>query len=311
MMSNAQCPGGSTFSNKQNWEAQFPTRAARQAHLGRCGSVLNRGPNCENVWFNPEVIKDPLPFREAKGKNAFGLNLDGTKDGAETEKTCAHEKFVSAEGGPGIDNQYYRFFGCHKSYLTDAQELSRRLVRGYASARLLMEITSVKDERNDDSVNVAMYAGRDELLVDASGNAVPFQSQRAEGSPFARFRGRIVDGLLITEPADVTWVEDGDYFTQRLRIRGMRLHLGLTATGTEGIIAGYASVPQLWQEYSEAMAKNSGIWGGSGPAAYAALHRLADGYKDSQTKTCTALSWARKYEFVRAYLTHPVKDSNL
>src|SRR5262249_11702997 len=107
-----ECPDGVLQGNRENWQAQFPTAAARRRHLERCGGLQNRGPNCENVWFNPQVMQDPLPWREVRSRVAYGANLDGTGDGRATEHTCPHEKFVSPEGEAGIDNQYYRFEGC-------------------------------------------------------------------------------------------------------------------------------------------------------------------------------------------------------
>src|SRR5262249_561353 len=74
-------PEGVIQGNRVNWEAQFPTLALRRRQLERCGSLLNRGPNCENVWLNPQVMKDPLPWREIKGTVSYGENLDGTPDG--------------------------------------------------------------------------------------------------------------------------------------------------------------------------------------------------------------------------------------
>ena len=40
----------------------------------------------------------------------------------------------------------------------------------------------------------------------------------------------------------------------------------------------------------------------------AALHRLADGYKDPKTGACTALSSALHIEFARANLIHPQRQ---
>src|SRR5947207_2236361 len=67
--SSESCPAGFTHSNREEWEAQFPRRAQRQRQLDACeGNTQNRGPNCENVWFNPQAVRDPLPFREVKSR---------------------------------------------------------------------------------------------------------------------------------------------------------------------------------------------------------------------------------------------------
>ena len=54
----------------------------------------------------PEVVQsDPQhgPFRGVKSKVAYGMNLDGTKDGP-NPVTCGHESSRLI----GIDNQLYR-----------------------------------------------------------------------------------------------------------------------------------------------------------------------------------------------------------
>lgn len=308
---NAECPSGftRTSSNRANWEVQFPTATARKEHLSRCGHLVNRGPNCENVWLNPDVVRDSLPFQEVMGKVAYGANLDGVQDGSATITTCAHEEFISPAGEPGIDNQYYRFLGCTKGVRAWSDDIPK-LIHMSLVYRLVLVIDGVDDERYDEAVEVGMYRGRDPLIVDAAGKAVPWQSQRIDDGPrklIFRTRGRIVDGVLLTEPTDVLW--DELFWEQRLLIRGMSLRLRLTPIGAEGLRLGYVDAEQLWQSYSQQGMVDGTMWGASGPAAYAALHRLADGYKDTQSGTCTALSSARKFEFVRAHVIDS-KESN-
>jgi hypothetical protein len=304
---SAMCPNGFIHTNKENWYAQFPTPAERQRHLNRCGSIRNRGPHCEDVWFNPAVIKDPLPYPEPQGKIADGVNLDGMKDGRATQTTCAHEKFTSPDGEAGVDNQYYRYLGCSSPATVFSKELIRKTITQQPVLRLLLEITGVSDERNDNSVEVAMYWGNDSLLVDKAYRAVLWQSQRVDPDPLKvvfRQHGRPTDGMLITEPSDVMWND----LQGRVLIRAMSLRLKLTRTGAEGLRVGYIDASQLWQ--------NEVRWAtifdrpASGPSAYAALNRLADGYKDPQSGKCTALSSAYRLEFVRAYVIHPSRETN-
>lgn len=296
-----ECPAGLVHSSRENWEAQFPTQAARKAHFDRCGQMDHRGPNCESIWAAPDLVKDPLPYREVQGAKAYGVNLDGTEDGSATATTCAHRKFVSPDGQKGIDNQYYRLLGCVRGMRGSAVAVSNvRKSVGSLNQRILLEIKNIDDERNDDDVEVAVYHGKDPLVVDAEDNAVPWQSQRIdEAVPPYRLRGRISNGELITEPADVSW--RGGFFGPTL-LRGMRLNLRLTSTGAEGLRTGYVDVDQLWFTRRSAWV---GFSGDSGPSSYAAMHQLADGYKDTQTGACTALSSATKLKFARIYLRYP------
>lgn len=305
-----ECPKGFVHTNRENWEQQFPTQQQRVAHLERCGSLVNRGPNCENVWVNPLAVKDSLPFRAVQGKTAYGFDLDGNSDGAATEHTCAHENFVSPEGVPGIDNQYYRFIGCEKFVhggQHHADENAKVRMAQYQSNRVLLELSSVNDLRNDPSVVVTLYRGMDSLVVDSAQSAIAWQSQRIDPTiPAVRLTGKIVDGELITDPADVYW--EGIAFERRMLIRGMSLRLQLEDVRAEGWRVGYVDADQLWQSYSNTARWGGNIYGASAPAAYEALYELADGFKDPKTGKCTALSSARKFEFVRAHLIHPTAE---
>jgi hypothetical protein len=301
----SECPDGPVLSNRDNWQAQFPSEADRKRHLEKCWDIQNRGPNCENVWLNPALVKDPLPFRELKGRSAYGLNLDGTIDGRATDKTCAHEKFTSTDGTGGVDNQYYRFIGCHKSLLSLAEPPNNLVsMQKYALNRLVFEISGVDNEQNDDSVTVKIYRSNDPLIVDSERKALPWQTHHVTGAPLYELHGSIKDGTLQTEPADVLWA--ATFAQERLAlIRGMTFQLKLSPDGMEGIRAGYIDLKQLWEIYSHMGVTTGQLFYASAPAAYEAMHRLADGYKDPKTSACTALSSAVKFSFVRAYVIHP------
>jgi hypothetical protein len=300
-----QCPKGFALTNEEQWEAQFPSEAQRKSHLSRCLLQANRGPNCENVWSSPEVMEDPVPFRAVESAQSYGANLDGNEDGKEAANTCAHEQFVSPDGHRGIDNQYYRFLGCDKFIQSAvyAPMAAKERTAEYLFNRLLLEVKGVDNESKDDSVEVMLYRGKDPLLLDAQGDALPWQTQRIDETiPAVHLRGRIIEGTLITEPADVFF--EGLFHERRQLIRGMSLRLKLNGVYAEGLRVGYVDVERFWQSYSHAAQWGGNTYGVSSPSAYRALHALADGYKDPQTGKCTALSSARQYKFVRAYLKH-------
>jgi hypothetical protein len=303
-----ECPAGFRYSDRDNWEAEFPTQAARKKQLNRCGDFQNRGPNCENVWFTPEAIKDPLPFRGVTGKISYGVHL-----GAAAGNTCPHEEFTSPEGETGIDNQYYRFLGCGVYQRDNFPEKTMRVwIKQNSVLRWLLEIDGVNSKQGDGAVEVTLSRGKDPLIVDAAGKALPWQSQRIdENAPpesVYHLHGKMVNGVITTEPTDIMWVE---WMAEpRLLIRGMTLRIHLTPTGAEVLRVGYIDVEQLWHGFSQYGSTMGTVVGASGPSTYAALHQLADGYKDPTTGACTALSSARKYEFVRAHVIHPSAEAN-
>lgn len=307
----AECPNGLVFSERDNWEALFPSRRARESHLNRCGSMENRGPNCESALAAPELTTDPLPFREPQTRIAEGFDLDGETNGQETAATCAHKPFVSPDGRPGIDNQYYRLLGCHVMFQKrrTPASLVRRFIREHRVFWSLVEITGVESERNDDEVVVTLYRSRDRKVTDGEDRSVAWQTLRVdEDVPPQPLRGRIIEGELVTDPADL--VIDGTREETRLWLRGASFRLKLTRDGAQGWRVGYVDVPQLWQSYASFLRSDRMLKGtGSGPSAHAAMYRLADGYKAATTGTCTALSSARKLEFVRVFIRHPRLDS--
>lgn len=304
-----ECPDGLARTNEEQWEVQFPTVAARKAHLARCLLPANRGPHCENVWSNPDVIRDPVPFRAVEGQTAYGANLDGTEDGRATTSTCAHRKFTSPNGEWGIDNQYYRFLGCEKFIRSPVYSTmsARDRTAQYLINRLLLELRGAGNQENAASVDVVLYRGKDSLLLDANGDALPWQSQRIDASlPPIRLKGRIEKGLLLTEPADVFF--EGLFHERRQLIRGMQLRLKLDGVHATGMRVGYVDVDRFWESYAHTAQWGGNTFGASPPSAHAALRELADGYKDQKTGSCTALSSAREYKFVRAHLIHNSGD---
>lgn len=298
-----ECPDGLAYSSRDNWEAQFPAIQARRAHLEQCSLVDNRGPDCASTYAVPDLIKDPLPFREVKGSKAYGLNLDGTDDGRATANTCAHRKFVGVDGTRGVDNQFYRLYGCHRGLRGGNKEDEKQIAQAI-SLRVLWEIHGVDDKRNDDKVEVVMYRGKDPLIVDANDHAVPWQTQRVEESiPPLRMKARIVDGMLITERVDAPRWHGDRFFLDSVQLLSAGFNVRLTEEGAEGLQTGYFDINEIWEARRSVA---TAAFGDSLPSLYAALHRLADGHKD-KNGVCTSLSTAAGVTFVPAYIRHAGK----
>jgi len=107
-----------------------------------------------------------MPIREVQGKIAIGLNLDGNTDGRATSKTpniCTHQDFVSPEGQPGIDNQFYRAVGCAQTWRKGGYNVAfyNGQFQGTRVNRILVEVSDVDDEMNDDHVEVTVQKGID------------------------------------------------------------------------------------------------------------------------------------------------------
>lgn len=314
-----ECPEGPAIGNDELWwrglsradKDKLTDNGLVQPVDRRLISVL-RGPNGEDVCWNPTVVKDP-PLRTVQGAVAYGFNLDGAADGRATPKSCSHQNFVSERGIPGVDNQMYRLLGCHYGWRrngvldTFGNEERRNSGRGV----ILMEITGVLDPRNSADVRVAFYRAMDPFSIDAAGRILPYASYRVDnngGKPRygATAKGRIVNGVLITDPIDANLPFYGNAAYAEIQLRDMRLEMNLTpdAEGkVQGLLGGYYDFDKWWEymlklEFLIA----TGDW--SCPALYTAARELADGYPDPKTGKCTSISSAFKIDGLPAFAIH-------
>lgn len=307
-----ECPDGLQFMDRENWAAY--SEEVRAEKREKWGHRWNRGPHGENATAVPWAVEDPLPLRLTQSKKSYGFNLDGTEDGRETAKTCKHEKFRSVDGKTAVDNQLYRVMGCTKGWRVGGAAATYRLMEfpTYSANRTLIEVSKVDDEQNDDDVEVRIYKGLDTLLKDGSGEFLPNLTQRIDvrWPVIASTRGRIVDGVLQTEPVDHA------YFPMRWNVRtstrewyDMRIELKLNATGAEGMIGGYQDLEKYWLMYRRGLSVSNDNSGWSLPSLYKATVELADGRRDPATGQCTAISSLLLVKAVRTFIVHPTEKA--
>ena len=314
-----ECPEGFSEPQQVLWWRALPK--LERAKLTDNGMVPNsdrwpmfgiRGSKGNDSCLDPASVNDP-PLRTVEGKISYGMNLDGTTDGHATAQSCAHEKFASPDGIPAIDNQYYRVVGCQQGYRSigyfQANPNESRKMQGLGI--ILVEISGVDDPRNDDSVEVSFYRSIDGYALDSVAGFVPYGSYRIdtyEGKPrySSTVHGKIVDGVVITDPADAHMPWFGNYAYQNLLVRGMRMRLALSEDGKEagGLIAGYQDVDQMMYMLQALGPIHSDTFTNCA-STYAAAHKLADGYPDPKTGQCTALSSAWAIKAVAAFIVHP------
>jgi len=319
-----ECPDGPAIGNDENWW-RWLSRAEKdkQTEQGltqpvdrRFASVL-RGPKGEDVCWNPTVIQE-APLRTIKGKTSYGFNLDGAGDDAATPKSCKHENFTGVDGASGVDNQMYRLLGCHYGWRhngvldTFGNEERRNSGRGV----VLIEISGIDDPRNSADVSVAFYRALDSFSIDSAGRILPHASYRIDmnnGKPRygAVAKGKIVDGVLITQPIDLKLPFYGNSAYAEIDLRDMNMKLDLTLGDdgkVRGVVGGYYDFDKWWEymlkiEFLIA----TGDW--SCPALYEAAKRLADGYPDPKTGECTSISSAFKIDALPAFTLHTTETA--
>ena len=298
-----ECPTGLNDGPREQFKVLYPEdgkkRTLAETQFAREADTWFPGPN------EPMTDKGPLQFKEAVGKIAVGLNLDGK---------IGPNDFTGPHGEPGVDNQLYRALGCvagfrgpEGAYFFFQNDYMQR----YIFNRVLIEITDVDDLTNDNDVTVTTYRGLDGLLTSANGkDFIAGGTQRVDerwGKRYLHsFKGRIVDGVLTTDPAD-TKIPYADTFDTNvdLTLKAARFNLKLTAGSAEGLIGTYVDVKEWTRHLAINWATHHASYGQQSiPSITRAIRRLADAYPDPVTGQNTAISTALDMKFVQAFIVH-------
>lgn len=295
-----ECPHGVNDGEREQFKLLYPDDGVQR-------TVLDTQLKWEGETWHPTLTPEPYTYHQVEGKISKGLNLDGKVDA---------DDFVSPEGEKGIDNQLYRAIGCLAGY-NNAQPymtfFEGNAVRRNNFNRTLIEITEVDDLVNDPDVTVTTYRGLDNLLNDASGNNfLPGGTQRVDarfGKEFiSAFRGRIKDGVLTTDPADLRLPLTIAFDSTGVHpIRDARFQLKITPDYAEGFIGGYADTWGWYLQLNSGWATHHQNYGQvSSPSLWRVLSKLADSHPDESGQN-TAISAAIDVKFARTYIIHPNK----
>jgi len=291
-----ECPNGFNIGPREQFAELFPKDGKKRT---LAETQLKREAE---IW-DPDTSPDAFPFYEATGKYAMGVNLDGK---------VTPEDFESDDGRTGIDNQLFRVVGCIRNYRQEG-ELGIITTKWRAQKpfnRVTFELSGVDSLVNDPEVKVSYYRTLDTLLASPTGSYLPGGSQRVDDRFGKRFiahtKGRIVDGVLETEPFEqILMPEDGMGDPAINIFRGAQLRLKLSPEGAEGVLAGFLDVEQWYYAMNTAWATHHAAYGQASAASiYKALRRLADGYPDPKTGENTAISGAMHMRLTQVYVLH-------
>lgn len=323
------CPDGFSLSPRAVLEAR--PGAARtegeteQAYFQRMQSAareLTSAPDGRNLCMNPEAGAPDPNHRTVTGSPLLpgGVDLDRT----DSANVCRHNEFRGADGVSGIDNQFYRAVGCLASFQAtgSSNSFAQEMLTG--SWGVLITLEGVDDLRNDDDVRVGIYANDDPIEVSAS--RAPLRDATYTIQADERFqtetRGRIRDGVLTTEPADVRmhWIVNAMYLERHLR--DARLQVTLQEDGAmDGYLAGYSPVEEIYDtvfgfrngrdangELASLRRRQGSSTGYALTAGhtcngvYHAFKQLADGHRDAQTGECTSISTQYRISALPAFV---------
>ena len=264
-------------------------------------AVINRGPHGENVCADPASVPDPQ-LKTGKGKIAWGFNLDGKTDdgGTPAPNTCAHAKYVSPDGTPGIDNQMYRALSCmvalrgkrgHDGFVM-SYIMERMRAEGLRT--YLLEIKGIDDPKNNKDVEIGIYLGSDPLVLDAKGEVRRDTTQRISKDPRWHnvVHGTMKDGVITTDVFSLNLLGD-PIWVPEFHFKQAKMQLALQDDGTvKGTVGGYQDLMAMYYNTSKSGILFETTNAATCPGVYYALKKMADGAPDPKTGECTQISTA-------------------
>jgi hypothetical protein len=311
---------------------QFSTGFPRTAYAsGQAGGVGRdrKGPIVTLPLITKPWFFENAPAKFVQGKLAYGLNLDGVNGPISPGSALirAHEKFVDPNG-EYIDNELYRAVGCYHafrgkdSYNFGQVEEAASTRRQSGDTTTLIEVSRVDHSTNDGNVMVGIYLSADPAVLNSAAPAA-FDKQLHQGIPYFSYsireragysqsvRGRIVNGVLTTEPADIR-IENslGDMGPDHdFLLRGARLRFDFKDGQTTGMLGGYFVITNAYTMWQQGLGSLGAAHGLSAAAFYEALRTLADGYPDPKTGAYTAISSAFQIELTPAFVIPATKGT--
>lgn len=303
-----QCPQMNRKPTQDEYYALMsPERAAQQrtalAGSGGANTVVlpYRGPDEMNVILLPGIVADPghvSPVADV----VRGFDLDGKNGDA------AHRDFTSPDGRRGIDNQLFTLLGCVEGWRRRGfLPMIGNELRRAGGLSILVDVSGIDDERNDGEVFVTLLYSADPMKRDGTSKIVlPDYTFRPNPNPefsqdFVRFRGRLVDGVVMTDTLPLVTMHEGPTSTWSLFQARMRLEL--LADGTmKATLGGYRDWRQLLPMAFFQASDYENTIGFNAPAMYNAARRFADGLPDSETGALNGISAAYEMEGVPAFI---------
>lgn len=315
-VSDKQCPKLNDHPSQDDYYALMSKDEAAQARAAHAkdggvsfdnGDMERRGPHGLNAVLLPGIVKDP-GLIAPQSSVARGLNLDGDDGhGRPPPGVCKHKNYVSEDGRTGIDNQLFTVEGCikglqgHKGFYPQYTNEQRR----NGGLSILLQISGIKNPKNDDHVDILILYSKDPMAKNAAGNHVlPDYTFRVSDKPeytyyFTHVRGRIVNGVILSDPVDTLKMNLG--IDPELTLHKAQFRLEIEPDGTlKGVLGGY-------QDWRRVMMSNAASQlefddGFAAPGLYNALKRNADGLKDPRTGECEGISVAFDVEGAPAFI---------
>lgn len=315
------CPHGMNVTEAERYGVDV---AAWRADIQALGwEEANRKHFPPDACTDPTAQPDPGFYFLQGDVEVDGLDLDNTDSKLQDGGACPHDDFTAPDGRTGIDNQFWRLFGCTKGFrfgsirhLDERNTFTTRMHPfGHQGPAILVEVSGVNDRKNDDDVQVRIFSSADRVTLDAKGDVVSdFSFGVHENTSYwgPPARGRIEDGILTTEPVDLRLRFEHQIVDGELVYRGARLRATLNEDGgLTGILGYYWDAENLFRIHNDHSidGKHTGrlaahARGYTCAGIYHALGRVADGHRDPESGKCTTVSAATHFHATPAFVIH-------
>jgi hypothetical protein len=330
------CPNGMTQGNTQTVEASpegkrhdgesekdYASRVQAEA------TKLSTAPNGDNLCMHPESGAPDPHYKTVAGINipVYGIDLDGQDsrvNGKPAPSTCPHDDFRGVDGERGIDNQFYRVVGCSNSFQSTGQSNTYEIEMYTGAWGILITLKGVHDLKNQKDIEVGIYANADPIELSPTRQALPNATYAIDQDPRfqATTHGRIVNGVLTTDPVDVRFHVVTNSIRLERPLQDARLRMTFTPEGgLDGIMAGYVQVEAMYnyqfgyrdgKDGAGKPANQRLIFGSANGAArvlghtcngvYYALKQNADGHRDPKTGQCDSISTQYRIQAIPAFV---------
>lgn len=321
----AACPDGTVRRLRERYLETLPAADRERLALKENEKELTAlwrayafGPEETNICSQPDMFDRPL-IRTVQSPLAMGLDLDGDGgQGLAGANGCAQQDFTSPSGQMGIDNQEYRALGCTlewrgKDGSKGDMEVGQRQFHASGEWTQVILLRGVDSFVRDDDVEVIYGNTQDRPYIGDDGNFLRGGTfSISDAPPRARnaLKGKIVDGVLTTEPKDIKLSQafgaparDIRGERNRFDYREGRLRLEFQPDGTlTGLLGGYRPV------FDPILIK---ALGGAGTALVAGidcsgelavLKKYADGLRNPKTGQCEGVSSAQQIMAIPAFV---------
>lgn len=338
------CPEGFTQGYGEDaspWilglELQRQEDESTAQHGERVYQAIASGGDAINLCLNPELGAPDPGYKVLKGSQipAYGINLTGhvaRRDSPPLPGTCAYDSFVGMDGEEGIDNQYFRVVGCRAAYQSTGSGNSFAIEMLTGAWGIVIILDHVDDIVNDDHVEVGIHANADPIRLSPSREPLEYATYAIHRDSHYQTRttGRIVDGVLSTDPVDMRFQWTVNSMIADRPLRDARIQATLSEDGIlEGYLAGYTPVEAMYDmsygfrnarepdgelsPLSRRIASAVGkarVQGYTCEGAYHALLEHADGHPDPETGLCTSISTQYRITAIPAFVVGPSEQED-